>query len=100
MRYLLLYLQDMLFIIKEIEDLHYFIKGRKDENGFLIISWDKDDYENMIYGVIGYGKRTDAEQKLLQQLKHGQSKMISAHVPTETLPEVGNENAKSRNEKI
>ena len=92
-------LQDILSIIEEIEDLHYFIKGRKDENGFLIVSWDRDDYENMLYGVIGYGKRTNAEQILLQQLKYGQSKLISAHVPTETLLKVGNENAKSRKEK-
>ena len=58
-------LQDILSIIEEIEDLHYFIKGRKDENGFLIVSWDKDHYQDMIYRVIGYGQLFEPKQLLL-----------------------------------
>ena len=62
-------LQDILSIIEEIEDLHYFIKGRKDEHNFLIVSWDKDDHENMIYRVIGYGQLSEPKQLLINRLQ-------------------------------
>ena len=94
-------LQDILSIIEEIEDLHYFIKGRKDENGFLIVSWDKDDYEDMIYRVIGYGQLSEPKQLLLNRLQGKQTESKSDHEITKNISkkDIQNEKENIRNEK-